>query len=176
MLTGLDAETGRSLWSVQVGKPEHLNSEPAANEKVVAVINGSMLYALDRATGHILWNKQVTGTPGAGPGVSETLIFVPMINGLIEGYELELGAKQKPWIYKSAGRVLVSPMVTPQTISWTTEKGYFYVADPASLGIRYRLETRAAIQSRPAYWTPDLFACSTDGSVYAVNETTGKIH
>jgi outer membrane protein assembly factor BamB len=66
-------------------------------------------------------------------------------------------------------------MTTGQTVSWTTEKGYYYVADPAAKGIRYRIETRGPIQSRPAYWTPNLYACSTDGSMYAVNEFTGKI-
>jgi len=75
-----------------------------------------------------------------------------MINGLVEGFDLSKGAKQTPWIYKSAGRVLVPPMATESNVSWTTDKGYFYVADPSAQGIRYRLETRDAIHSQPAYW------------------------
>ena len=98
-----------------------------------------------------------------------------MINGLIEGYDLSKGARQTPWVYKSAGRVLVPPMSTTGNISWTTDKGYFYVADPSAGGIRYRLETRDAIHSQPTYWTPNMFAGSTDGLVYAVNESSGKI-
>ena len=113
--------------------------------------------------------------PGAGPGVSATHAFVPMINGLIEGFDLSKGAKQTPWIYKSAGRVLVSPLATDSNVSWTTDKGYFYVADPAAKGIRYRLETRDAIHSQPAHWTPNMYAGSMDGLVYAVNEASGKI-
>ncbi len=174
-LASLDAETGRMLWSTQVGPPDHSSSEPDASEEYVVVVSGSVLYVLDRAHGHILWHKQIGGTPGAGPGASATHAFVPMVNGLIEGFDLAKGAKQTPWVYKSAGRVLVPPMTTPETVSWTTEKGYFYVADPSAGGIRYRLETRKAIHSRPAYWAPRVYACSTDGYVYAVNETTGKI-
>lgn len=175
MLTALDAETGRAVWSTQVGPSDHLSTQPDANEEFVVVVSGSVLYVLDRAAGHILWQKQLGGAPGAGPGVTATHAFVPMVSGLVEGYDLKKGAKQTPWIYKSAGRVLIPPMGTPQSVSWTTEKGYFYVADPSAGGVRYRLETRDAIQSRPAYWTPMLYACSTDGYVYALNETSGHI-
>ncbi len=175
LLTALDAQTGRALWSTQTGPSQHLCTEPAANEKFVVVVNGSVLYVLDKHDGRIIWQRQLGGVPGSGPGVTSTHAFVPMVSGLIEGYNLEKPAKQQPWIYKSAGRVLIPPMSTAQTVSWTTEKGYFYVADPSGHGIRYRLETRDAIHSRPGYWTPNLYACSTDGYVYAVDESNGHI-
>jgi len=175
MLCSLDPESGRIMWSAQVGPSHHLSTEPAANDKHVVVVNGSVMYVLDRASGHVLWQRQLSGSPGAGPGVSATHAFVPMVSGKLEGYNLDKGPRQTPWVYKSAGRVLIPPMTTGQTVSWTTEKGYFYVADPSAAGIRYRLETRKAIQARPGYWTPNLYACSTDGYVYAVNEETGRI-
>jgi outer membrane protein assembly factor BamB len=102
-------------------------------------------------------------------------VFVPMVNGRIEGYKLEAGAKQSPWIYRSAGHVLTPLVVTHEAVCWTTNKGYLYVLDPKTLSIRYRLETRGAIHSRPAYWTPNIYACSADGCVYAVNEASGRI-
>ncbi len=175
MLTALDAQTGRAHWSTQTGPSQHLCTEPAANEKFVVVVNGSVLYVLDKHDGRIVWHRELGGVPGSGPGVSQTHAFVPMVSGLIEGYNLEKGAGQQPWVYKSFGRVLIPPMTTTQSVSWTTEKGYFYVADPSGRGIRYRLETRTAIQSRPGYWTPNLYACSTDGYVYAIDESNGRI-
>ncbi len=176
MVTALDAETGRTLWSTQVGPRNHTCTEPAANEDFVTVVNGSVLFVLDRASGRLQWQKQLSGSPGAGPALSRTHVFVPMTSGLMEAYDVEKGSKQKPWNYKSFGRVLVRPMITGQTVSWTTEKGYLYVADPEGLGIRYRLETRDAIHSRPGYWTPNLYACSSDGYVYAVDEASGRIN
>jgi outer membrane protein assembly factor BamB len=175
LLTALDGETGRILWSTQTGPADRMCTAAAANAEHVVVVNGSELIVIDRASGGILWERQLRGAPGAGPGVSATHAFVPMINGLIEGFDLSKGAKQTPWIYKSAGRVLVSPLATESNVSWTTDKGYFYVADPAAKGIRYRLETRDAIHSQPAHWTPNMYAGSMDGLVYAVNEASGKI-
>jgi hypothetical protein len=66
-------------------------------------------------------------------------------------------------------------MTTETSVSWTTEKGYLYVADPEAKGIRYRLETRDIIHGRPAHWSPKLYAGSTDGYVYALRESDGKI-
>lgn len=175
-LSGLNAETGRILWSMQVGPRNHSSTQPALNDKYIAVINGSVLYVLDRNSGLLLWQRQIFGSPGAGPALTETHAFTPMIGGLVEAYDIEKGAKQKPWNYKSIGRILIPPIATAQAVCWTTEKGYLYVADPAGAGIRYRLETRSAIQARPAYWTPNLYACSTDGCVYSVNELSGKIN
>jgi outer membrane protein assembly factor BamB len=175
LLTALDGETGRLLWSTQAGPSDRMCTAPAANAEYVVVVNGSMLIVIQRSNGSILWERQLRGAPGAGPGVSATHAFVPMINGLVEGFDLSKGAKQTPWIYKSAGRVLVPPLATESNVSWTTDKGYFYVANPSAKGIRYRLETRDAIHSQPAYWTPHMYAGSMDGLVYAVNEVTGKI-
>lgn len=175
-VTALDAETGRTLWTSQIGSPKHTSSEPDGNDKILAVVSGSTLYVLDRHTGALLWQRVLNGTPGAGPGVSSSYIFVPMVNGFIQGYNIERQGKGDPWNYKSAGRVLVPPTATGDDVVWTTEKGYMYLADGAAGGIRYRLETRDAIQARPAYWTPRVFACSTDGNVYAVDEPSGKVN
>jgi outer membrane protein assembly factor BamB len=171
----LDGETGRTLWATQVGPPDRVSTEPDANEEFVAVVNGSSLYVLDRLTGHVLWQRTMGGVPGAGPAVTTTHAFVAMLNGRIEGYDLKLGAKQKPWNYKSAGRISVPPVASAQSVCWTTRQGYFYVADPNADGVRYRLETRAAIESRPACWSPHVFAGSTDGFLYSLNELSGKL-
>lgn len=175
MIHAVEAETGRKLWSTQAGPIDRACTEPAANEDYVAVVNGSHLYVIDRATGAILWSKPTGAAPGAGPAMSDTHAFVPMVSGAVEGYRFEGGPHQTPWTYRSSGRISVPAMTTPMTLSWTTQGGQFYVADPNAHGIRFRLDSQGAIPARPAHWSPRLFACSDRGYVYAVNEKTGKI-
>lgn len=174
-ISAIDGETGRTLWTTQAGPRDYANSQPVANDKVVVVVSGSTLYVYNRNDGSLNWSCRLKGNPGAGPSVSPTHVFVPMISGVIEGYDLEKGAKQTPWNYKSAGRILVSPMASYTSVIWTTERGHFYVADPSAGGIRYRLETHGIIDTRPAWWTPLIFAASTEGYIFAVNETLGRI-
>jgi hypothetical protein len=172
MVHALDAETGRTLWAVQVGRRGHPSMAPAANDDFVAVVNGSMLYVVDRKDGKLKWARQVGASPGAGAALSATHVFVPMVNGAVEGYLLK-DETEPVWVFRSDGRALTQPMITPKTVSWTTDKGYLYVGSTAQVGIRFRLQTRAAIESRPAYWTPYLYAGSLDGYVYAVDEKSG---
>src|SRR5687767_10045588 len=47
----IDGETGRTLWIANVGAPKHPSLPLGVGVHRVAVINGTMLYVLDRATG-----------------------------------------------------------------------------------------------------------------------------
>jgi outer membrane protein assembly factor BamB len=89
VLQAIDAETGRTLWTKEVGNRNYPSLRPAANGEMVAVINGSTLYILHRQTGRLLWQRTVEGVPGAGPALSELRAFVPMTNGLVLAYRLE---------------------------------------------------------------------------------------
>jgi PQQ-like domain len=171
----LDAETGRALWVEMIGRGERLSAEPAANSKFVAVVNGSTLYLMDRQTGRIEWTRKLRGSPGAGPVLTETHAFVPMLSGVLEGYALASRDRQAPWIYQSNGRIFNQPVISAQTVSWTTDKGYFYVANANPMKIRARMQSRDAIESRPAYWTPYFYATSIDGYVYAIHERTAEV-
>lgn len=177
-LQAIDAETGQTLWSVPVGNETYPCTSPGASADYVATTNGSTLYVIDRKTGREAWKKELPNVPGSGPAVTATHVFVPMVNGTLQGYELKK-PKGIPFIYKSFGRVLVAPVVTADTLGWTTEKGYMYLmklADPEHLAVNFRLETNDKIESRPGHWTPFLYGVSLDGYVYAVHEETGRIH
>jgi len=174
MVHVLDAENGRTVWARQIGRRNLLTLPPGANEDFVGIVNGTTLYIVKRPDGRREWEQRIDGAPGSGPVLNEDYVFVPMVNGMMESFEI---AKPRltPWLYRSLGRVLIQPIMTPHTISWTTNKGYFYVVDANKRLVKFRLETRDSIESQPAYWTPNVYACSTDGYVYCLNESSGKI-
>ena len=146
---------------------------PGVNHQYLAVINGSTLHVLDRITGRQKFERVLGGAPGTGPALSDTTVFVCMVNGLIEGYNLE-DERQLPWIYRAAGSILTQPVVSDGSIAWTTDRGYFYVGDSDPPKVRLRVETKAEITSRPAHWTPYLYACSLSGFLYGLSEETGQ--
>ena len=59
MIQAINAETGQTLWSKQVGKPNHPTMTPGVSRDLVVVLNGSRLFALNRANGDLLYE-----TPG----------------------------------------------------------------------------------------------------------------
>src|SRR5262245_34927830 len=114
-----DALTGANLWTAPVGNASYPSLGPAASDKYVAVVNGSTLYVLRRKDGKPVLDRRVYGgAPGAAPAVAAEYVFVPLINGRMEGYPLNQGddKSRTPWYYQSSGRAMVAPLATKDSL------------------------------------------------------------
>ena len=89
-LQAFNAETGASLWTVQVGRRDLLVSEMDASKNYVAVMNGSTIYVYNHYNGKLLWSGDADVIPGAGPAVSESRVYIPGINGRMQSFPLRL--------------------------------------------------------------------------------------
>ncbi len=175
MLHAIDGETGRTIWTTSVGSPQHPTSAPAASDTHVAVLNGSQLYMAKTSDGTVLWNRFTASAPGAGPAVSDSIVFVPMINGAIEAYFVD-DPRIAAGTFRSFGRAMTQPVLNGNSIAWPTDKGYMYVGNANTFDMRFRLEAKDTIESAPAFLAPDLmFATSLDGYIYCFTENRGTI-
>ncbi|HEY4760386.1 MAG TPA: PQQ-binding-like beta-propeller repeat protein, partial [Thermoguttaceae bacterium] len=95
MVHAIDAETGATLWSKQIGRREHPSMTPGLGDTFLAIINGSRLYVANRHNGDLLFETDIDGAPGAGPAVSNTRVYVPMVNGMLVAYRVEQLADSK---------------------------------------------------------------------------------
>ncbi|MGD0654072.1 MAG: PQQ-binding-like beta-propeller repeat protein [Thermoguttaceae bacterium] len=89
MVHAVDAETGATLWAKQIGRPEHPSMTPGIGRSVLAIVNGSRLYVVNRLNGNILLETDIDGSPGAGPAVSDQRVYVPTVKGLLLAYRIE---------------------------------------------------------------------------------------
>ncbi len=170
LVQAIDAETGRTLWATTVGRRDFPMDGPGVNEKYVAVINGTSLYLLTRDTGQIVWVRTTRGVPAAGPAVSDRFVVVPTWTGDVELYELE-EPRKLPNMFKSNGRSMLRPTVTPNSIIWPTDRGMLYVASSQRHTIRFRLEAKDTIAAPASVFSPNqVFVASVDGYVYALQE------
>lgn len=172
-----NALTGETIWTSPVGNSNFPSLGPAASDKFVAVVNGSTLYVLRRQDGKPVFDRRVFGgAPGASPAVGQEYVFVPLINGRMEGYPLNQGADKShtPWYYQSYGRAMVAPLATPESVIWSTDQGHTYVAASLSPAVRFRLESASNIVAPPAYHSPLVYAATMRGDVYALDESNGK--
>lgn len=175
-IQAIDAESGRTLWTVTVGNPNYPTMSPSANSKYVAVVNGSTLYVLDRNTGSSVWEKRLKHIASAGIAMSDKYVHVPVENGGMDTYKLEHNtAADKEAIWHAAkGTALAAPLVRGEQIMWGTADGYLYVDDLVGTTGRLYQKTDGAILDRVAYREPMVFAGSRDGYVYAMNVSTRK--
>ena len=173
-IQALDATTGKTLWSTQVGEPRYPTLGPAANQKNVAVVNGSKIILLDRADGRLKSTRFAGAAPSSGPSLSETRVFVALINGRVEAYPIDVDTKQSAWYYQSLGRAYHRPTTTAKSVSWATDLGHLYVGRLDPLKLLFRLETGGEIVASPAAMPPYLLIGSTDGNLYCINEQSGE--
>jgi hypothetical protein len=183
LVQAVDAETGRTLWATQVGNRTYVNLAPVANDEFVVAINGATLYCLDRADGHIVWEKVLKRAPSEPPMLGPDLCFVPSYTGHMSTYELPTWDDElKAWVpperesrtYQSFGRINVPPLVTPSCVAWGTSRGFVFVTEPDQKSARFRFDTSAAITAPLGYWPPYILAASRDGYLYAIHNQSGE--
>ncbi len=181
-IQAIDAESGATLWTTQLPRPDYITLAPAIGESIVAVTNGSKLYFLDSKSGaekHVL---SLRGAPGAGTVVGKERVFVPMFSGALEGYHTIQASEldREPMIYYAAGAAGAAPVASGDRIYWGTLKGYVFGDDQKSSGRRFRFDTGGPIYGSVSHraipkkdgW---LYVGSHDGSVYALNDRRGVL-
>jgi outer membrane protein assembly factor BamB len=174
VIQALDAETGGRLWVTQVGNPNFPNEAPAANTRFVVTINGSTLFVLHRANGHIAWQRKLDLIPTGAPAVSENWVYSPSLTGQCEAIHLDEPDRRK-WNYSSLGRIDTPPLVTQENLAWGTARGFVYFCAQEQADVRFRIDTGDAISAPMGYWPPLVIAASRDGYVYAVDENIGAL-
>jgi outer membrane protein assembly factor BamB len=175
MLHAIEGESGRTLWITSVGNSLYPTTAPAANDKYVALCNGSTIYVLRTSDGSVAWSKSAMGSPGAGPALTDEFIFIPMISGQVETYMLD-EPKRPAGVYRSFGHTIVQPVVSSNSVAWPTDSGNIYVGYAHSPGLRFRLQTADSIESGPAFLAPDkVIVTSLDGYIYCLDEKKGNI-
>jgi outer membrane protein assembly factor BamB len=173
VLQDFNALTGAVYWTAPIGNDSYPSLGPACNDKYVAVVNGSTLYILDRSDGRPVTIRRIGGAPGSAPALSQKYVFVPLLNGRIEGNPIINDKSLSPWYYQSDGRVMVTPLATPESVVWTTEMGNLYVGNSEEPGMRFRMETKSEILAPASYRKPLIFVGTVSGEVFALQEMTG---
>jgi hypothetical protein len=86
VLQAFDAESGEVRWSTQVGPRNGYSMGIAANDAMAAVVVGQRVFCLDADQGRILWSHMCDAPVSAGPAMSHTDIFVPLMDGRLESF------------------------------------------------------------------------------------------
>ena len=118
-----------------------------AGDRVVAGTTAGTVYALDRATGKLLWRFQTGGAVVSSPAVGPS--------GAASPYTAA--------VYSKGGLVFAG-----------SADHYLYALDLASGALRWRYQTGGPISSSPAYANGVVLVGALDGRLYAVAAATGK--
>jgi outer membrane protein assembly factor BamB len=179
------AETGRLLWTADLGERSGFARGAAANSWAVFATNANMLFALDRGTGRALWRTNLATLPSSSPACDESRVLVGMTNGMLSGFRLkDIDAKgnehirDKPyplWSYHAGGPVRTRPLTADHLIAFGggDNKAWVVMADEPT--VLFRLSTGGPIgDGLGAYDTRTLLVPSGDKVLYAVDLITAQ--
>ena len=175
MVQALDPETGRSLWTRQVGNSSFPSVPVAANGEYVAAVNGSTLYLLKRNDGSIILEKSLSGSPSSGGAITADHVYVPMYSGALDCYKLnpKTAIDRAPLLFYGQGAALSPPLVSATHLMWGTDRGHVYIDGLANSANRIRFHVNGPVSAGLAYHPPLVYAVSEDHYAYALDETTG---
>ncbi|HET7041733.1 MAG TPA: PQQ-binding-like beta-propeller repeat protein [Gemmatimonadales bacterium] len=77
------------------------------------------------------------------------------------------------WKYKTAGRVISSPLVVGDAVYVGSTDGDLYALARSDGTLRWKFETEGPVNSSPAYVNGIVIVASVDGKVFGVDATTG---
>ena len=171
-IQSIDSETGKTLWTTEVGDGNSPAVGVAVNAEYVALLDAGRIYLMDRKDGRHLWSRQVGGATSAAPALSENYAYVVLLSGRVEGYRLD-DSKANVWQYQSHGRTFQSPTTTGEVVSWPSDRGMLYVGAAENPRVLFRVETDDEIVAPPAERQPLIYVGSLDGYLYCFHELTG---
>lgn len=155
---------------------------PAANNVVVAVINGTTLFLLDRADGRPhtdaksgkVWQTRLRNLPKNAPLVTDEYVYVPAADGHIESYlinDLTAGVTYMT----SSGRNLQPPVIAGERVVWLSDRGSIHVTMPDNITPKYEILLGGPATAQLAVHTPYVFAADTDGDLFSIREADWSI-
>jgi outer membrane protein assembly factor BamB len=180
MLLAYDAESGRLLWSMQLGERTGFARGVAANSYAVFVTNANILFCLDKGTGRLIWQTNLATIPTSSPAADDDRVMVGLTSGVIRGFSLRVrdaagkdNALTKPvpaWRWHSGGPVNTRPLAAGPLAIFGSSDGRVYVIISEENSPLYRFRTGGPIgDGMGAYGTRTLLVPSADNNLYAID-------
>jgi outer membrane protein assembly factor BamB len=186
MLHTFDAETGRPLWSAQLGARTGFARGVASNSFAVFVSNADNFFALDKATGRTIWRYDLGRIPTSTPACDENRAMLGLKTGKIYAFDLKVKDEKgkeslltKPveaWNWQTGGPMLTRPLPAENVVAFGSNDGKAYVTMAYERTPLFRIATGGPIgQGLGGYGTRTLLIPSADNNLYGVDLFTAKV-
>ncbi len=177
-LVAIRADNGKILWEATVAQPKGVTEiERIADITSLPFVDGALVYAVayqgkiaavDRSTGKVVWNRDISSYSGLT--AEDAKIFVSHTLGSV--YSLDYTSGKTFWRQGAlANRRLTTPLPMGSLIAVGDLEGYihFLSRDDGNFSARIKLDDNAVMSLIPGSNSSQLIAETRDGGVYAVS-------
>ena len=191
MMTVFDAETGKKLWAVRLGRSRGSTFAPVINDDIVLAIAGTNMHAIKKFKGEYEWKFRLPSAPSTSPAIDDNRVYVGARDGSVYAFDLrkirkfsaenllpQWSYQTMAWRYKAFKEVTTPPIATGRMIYFASKgKSLYAVTTNVEQGnerrLKFQFETDRPI-SAPLGWSKrSIFLASEDFKVYNVDTLTG---
>jgi len=148
-------------------------SSPAVANGVVYVGSAySRVFALNAATGSLLWKYKTGNVVSSSPAVASGVVYFGSQDNNVYALNASTGALR--WKYTTGGAVLSSPAVANGVVYVGSEDRNVYALNASTGALLWKYTTGSAFSS-PAVANGVVYVGSLDGKVYALKAGTGAL-
>lgn len=167
----MDGESGKMIWTAQLGRPLPGQSGSAINSEAVFVISGANLYRLNRDDGSQLWSVRLPEAPNAAPAADEERVLVSTGDGRI--YVYDTATHELQWFYQMNTTVSMPAVLVEEWIACASEDGMMCVFQAASRNPTVRYTTKFPLTAPLRAWQRSVLLASRDYHLYSVDVRSG---
>jgi len=186
VVEALDAQTGQSVWRKRLATPLH-SAPTVSNGRLFAVSDDNELFAINSATGEVLWTYQgivesARMLTAPSPAVFEDVVIAPFASGELVALRVQNGVVLWQDALSATGRL--TPLSSLNDIASGPVIADGYVIATAQSGVisAFDLRTGQRVWSQPAGalgypWVAGdyVYTITTGGEVACLSKTSGAV-
>ena len=186
VVEALDAQTGASVWRKRLTTPMH-SSPTVSNGRLFVVSDDNELFALNSATGEVLWTYQgiiesARMLTSPSPAVVDDVVIAPFASGELVALRVQNGVVLWQDALSSAGRQTPLSSLNDIASGPVVADGYVIATAQSGIMSAFDLRNGQRIWSQPAGslgypWVAGdfVYTVTTGGEVVCMSKTSGSV-
>ncbi len=187
VLTAFDSETGKRLWSTQVGSSDRAMYPVTSNDDMLFVVSGMSLYGISKLDGQIQWDLRMPGQPATSPIADNREMYLGFMDGSMYAFDLkrvgELYAKSMLprwshltvlWRYKTSQTISVPAVPGARLVAFASRNGSLYSVTKEDRTLKFQFQTNTTLSAPFVRWKNNLLLASEDFNVYSLDMANGR--
>jgi outer membrane protein assembly factor BamB len=181
-LTAIDQQTNQQTWQFPAKDAKNIDLKAIYGTPVVGdgrvYVGGfdGTLYALDLATGDVLWQQKTDAAIVGGAALADGTVYVGSSDNKLYAFDATSGASRWP-AFETQGDIWSTPVVDQGTVYVTSMDKRLYALDAATGQPKWAkpFEANGAMPSTPALDGDRLYVGALDNRLYALDKATGEV-
>jgi outer membrane protein assembly factor BamB len=187
IVSAFHTETGKFLWTKQVGATDRAIFPASSNDELLFCINGLELYAINKNTGNTLWFLTLPGMAASSPAADDRRVYVGFMDGSLYAFDLatiqKLYAEGKLpqfsettvlWRYRTSKSVSIPAVPGDDVVAFASRSGSLYSVMKEDRKLKFQFETDAPLTAPIVRFGHALLLAGEDTNFYSLDIRTGK--